>query len=41
MSGNPEQNVSGIIQYSFAHIFDQIAKSGHEKKLAHRHLKGD
>lgn len=33
MSGDPSMGEQGIIQYSFAHIFDHIAESGHEKKF--------
>jgi len=32
MSGDPNIGEQGIIQYSFAHIFNHIAESGHEKR---------
>ncbi|CAK5081673.1 unnamed protein product [Meloidogyne enterolobii] len=33
MSGDPNIGEQGIIQYSFAHIFNHIAESGHEKRF--------
>uniref|UniRef100_A0A915LIW1 DNA polymerase delta catalytic subunit n=1 Tax=Meloidogyne javanica TaxID=6303 RepID=A0A915LIW1_MELJA len=33
MSGDPNMGEQGIIQYSFAHIFNHIAESGHEKRF--------